>query len=256
MDYMVSIITPVYNGEKYIKETIESVRSQTYPNWEMIIVDDISTDHTVSILAAYAAMDLRIKYYVLDEKGGASIARNKAISVAKGEYIAFLDADDVWKEDKLHKQLEFMTKNQYDFSFHNYDLIDDDSSSLHIRRLAPDKLTYERALIGCSIGCLSVMYNAKKIGMIQIPRIDKRNDDALWFAILERCRVGYCLNESLAFYRISCNSLSSGNKLKLIRHHYHLYRVSRNFNPLKSSFYVFTNIIVYFNNKRKREVRI
>lgn len=253
---LVSIITPSYNASHYIEETIQSVLNQTYQNWEMIIVDDISTDDTVNIINKYCKIDDRIHLFILDEKGGASLARNKAIRESKGQYIAFLDADDIWKQNKLERQVQFMQENNCAFSYHNYDLIDENSKSLNIRRLAPSSITLKRALIGCSIGCLSAMYDANKVGLVQIKRIDKRNDDALWFKILEKCGKGILLNESLALYRVSSNSLSSGSKVKLLKYHYNLYRTIMEFNPFKSIFYTMTNVFIYFSNKKKREIKI
>lgn len=253
---LVSIVTPSFNASEFIEETIQSVLNQTYQNWEMIIVDDISTDDTVKIIDKYCMIDDRIHLFVLNEKGGASLARNKAIREAKGKYIAFLDADDVWKPTKLEKQVKFMQENDCAFSYHNYDLIDENSKSLHIRRIAPSSINLKRALIGCSIGCLSAMYDANKIGLIQIKRIDKRNDDALWFKILEKCDKGILLDEVLALYRVSNNSLSSGSKIKLLKYHYRLYRINMQFNPIKSIFYTMTNVLVYFSNKKKREIAV
>lgn len=256
MNELISIITPVYNAERFIEETIKSVLSQTYERWEMIIVDDISTDSTVKILEKYTKIDHRIKFFVLSEKGGASLARNKAIREAKGEYIAFLDADDLWKPEKLEKQLMFMKEQNIDFCYHNYSLIDEVGEPMHLMRIAPKKLTCKRALLGCSIGCLSVMYHANAVGLIQINRIDKRNDDALWFKILGVCKEGYLLDQDLAYYRVGNSSLSSGSKFKLLKYHYRLYRTSAEFNVAKSLFYTFTNIIIYLSNKKKREVRL
>ena len=251
---LVSIITPCYNSEKYISETIDSVVNQTYKHWELIIVDDISTDNSVEIIKKYSLKDSRIKYFILEEKGGASIARNKAIREATGTYIAFLDADDIWKPNKLEKQIQFMEKNNYDFTYHNYELIDESSNKFNKIRLAPKKITYRRALLGCSFGCLSVMYNSENIGKPQIKRLDKRNDDALWFKILKQTKNGYLLNENLALYRIGNNSISSGSKIKLLKYHFKLYRNS-NFSCISSCFFTFTNVVIYFWNKRN-EVQI
>ena len=251
---LVSIVTPCYNSEKYISETIESVLNQIYENWEMIIVDDISTDKSIDIIKDYCNKDERIKYYILEEKGGASIARNKAIKESQGKYIAFLDADDIWKPDKLEKQVQFMEDNNYDFTYHNYELIDENSKKLNKLRKAPDSITYKRALIGCSIGCLSAMYNCESVGKVQIKRLDKRNDDALWFKILKECKKGYLLNDNLALYRVGNNSISSGSKTKLLKYHYQLYR-NNDFSCLSSLFFTFTNIIIYFWNK-KSEVHL
>lgn len=252
---LVSIITPSYNAEEYIGETIESVLNQDYQNWEMIIVDDISTDSTVDIIKKYAKKDKRIRYFILEEKGGASLARNKAIRESNGKYIAFLDADDLWREDKLSKQVKFMEDNNYDFTYHNYELINEKSVKLNKLRIAPKSISYKRALIGCSIGCLSAMYNCESIGKVQIKRLDKRNDDALWFKILKKAKFGYLLDDNLALYRIGNNSISSGSKMKLLKYHYKLYREAQEYSILVSLFFTCTNIIIYFWNKRN-EVQI
>lgn len=245
---LVSIVTPCYNSENYLSETIESVITQTYSNWELIIVDDISTDDSIKVIREYCEKDSRIKYFVLEEKGGASLARNRAIREARGKYIAFLDSDDVWKEEKLEKQIKFMEENNYDFTYHNYELINEKSEKLNRLRVAPKSITYKRALIGCSIGCLTAMYNCYNVGKVQIKRLDKRNDDALWFEILKKCRNGYLLDENLALYRVGNNSISSGSKTKLLKYHFHLYR-NQNFSVVTSLFLTFTNIIIYFWNK-------
>ena len=246
---LVSIITPCFNSEKYIGETINSVLKQTYKIWELLIVDDISSDNSVKIAREYADRDNRIKIYVLNEKGGASIARNKAIKESKGKYIAFLDSDDMWKSDKLQKQVEFMAKNDLSFSYHNYELIDSNSNRIKKLKRSPGRISYLSQLCGCSIGCLSVMYDQGKIGNVEIKRIDKRNDDALWLCILKKCKYGYLLNDNLAYYRIGNTSLSSGNKAKLLKYHYRLYRDNLNKSVPVSLFFTCTNIIVYFINK-------
>lgn len=248
---LVSIITPCYNAEKYIAETIESVIDQSYQNWELIIVDDISTDKSIEIIDFYSKKDSRIKYYILDEKGGASIARNKAIMQSTGKYIAFLDSDDIWKKDKLKKQVDFMEENHINFSYHNYELINEKSIPLNKLRVAPKSISYYRALIGCSIGCLSAMYNCETIGKVQIKKLDKRNDDALWFKILKKAKKGYLLDDNLAFYRVGNNSISSGSKIKLLKYHYKLYREAQEYNIILSLFLTCTNIFVYLWNKRK-----
>ncbi|MEG0826068.1 MAG: glycosyltransferase family 2 protein [Bacilli bacterium] len=246
---LVSIVTPVFNAERFIIETILSVINQTYSNWEMLIIDDISIDNTLKIVKSFEKKDSRIRVFSLQEKGGASLARNKGIFESKGKYIAFLDADDIWMPNKLTVQIELMEVYNYVFTYHNYELIDENSKKLGILRKAPKSITYKRMLFGCSIGCLSVVYNCKELGKVQIKRIDKRNDDALWAALLKKCKRGYLLNEDLARYRISHNSLSSGSKIKLLKYHYLLYRKSYEFNLILSLFFTLTNVLIYFWNK-------
>ena len=138
---LVSIITPVYNSQAYLHDTIQCVLNQTYGNWELLMVDDISSDRSVEIMAEYAAKDPRISYEVLSSKGGASFARNTALAKAKGRYIAFLDADDLWKPDKLAKQVQFMQEHDYAFTFHPYRYIDTQGKETGMKRLAPNKIT-------------------------------------------------------------------------------------------------------------------
>ncbi|MDD2435010.1 MAG: glycosyltransferase family 2 protein [Bacilli bacterium] len=249
---LVSIITSSYNREKYIAETIESVLNQTYQNYEMIIVDDISTDNTIKIIKEYQKKDKRIKLIKLSEKGGTSIARNRAILEAKGKYVAFLDSDDLWYKDKLEKQIKFMEENNIYFSYTDYEYINEKSELINLRRIAPKKVTYLRMLLGNYVGCLTVVYNAEETGLIQIPKIDKRNDYALWCFILNKLRYGYKYDEVLAKYRkAKSNSLSSGNKFKLIKYHYQLHHKINKFNPITSCFLIFTNAITSFLFKKR-----
>lgn len=243
---LVSIITPCYNCEKYIKYTIESVLNQTYSNFEMIIVDDISTDDTLNIVKEYQKKDKRIKLITLDKKGGASIARNTAIKEAKGKYIAFLDSDDLWYKEKLKKQIDFMEENNIDFSYTDYEYIDENNKKLYKKRVCPKKVTYFRMLLGDSIGCLTVIYNKEKAGLIQIPQLDKRNDYAIWCLALKKLRVGYKYNEILAQYRKTKDTtLSSGKKTKLIKYHYQLHTKVNGLNVILATFFTIGNIVNY-----------
>lgn len=253
---LVSIITPTYNAEKTIGCTIDSVLNQTFKNFEMIIVDDISDDNTIKIIKEYQRNDKRIKLFVLDKKGGASAARNRAIKEAKGRYIAFLDSDDMWKENKLEIQVNFMKKNNYYFSYTDYEYIDDDNKKIRIVRKSPRKMSYFRMLIGDSIGCLTVMYDAKKVGTIQIPNIRKRNDYALWCQILKKIKHGYKCDGVLSLYRKGTDSLSSGRKIGLLKYHYEMHRRINKFNPVVSLFFTFTNGINFIINKKIRERKI
>ena len=163
---LVSIIMPSYNTGKFIKETINSVLNQTYNNWELIIVDDCSTDDTEEIVNAIK--DNRIKFLKNSTNSGAAISRNKAIKEAKGKWIAFLDSDDLWKKEKLEKQIRFMEENHYDFSYTNYTEIDEEGNEKGIKITGPKKITKTGIYNYCWPGCLTVMYNAEKIGLIQI----------------------------------------------------------------------------------------
>ena len=173
---LVSIIMPSYNTGKFIKETINSVLNQTYNNWELIIVDDCSTDDTEEIVNAIK--DNRIKFLKNSTNSGAAISRNKAIKEAKGKWIAFLDSDDLWKKEKLEKQIRFMEENHYDFSYTNYTEIDEEGNEKGIKITGPKKITKTGIYNYCWPGCLTVMYNAEKIGLIQIEDI-KENQNPL-----------------------------------------------------------------------------
>ena len=238
---LVSIVTPLYNSEKYIAETIESVLYQTYQNWEMLIIDDCSTDSGANIVKKYL-IDKRIKYFKLEKNSGAAICRNKGIEVSNGEFIAFLDSDDLWKKEKLEKQVNFMKKNNYSISFTEYEEIDENSDKLGILIKSPKKpVTYRKYLLTNPIGCLTGMYSVKKLGKVYMPLMRNREDTGFWLNILKK-DVAYSLNENLADYRIRKNSLSF-NKYKLIKFHWNLYRRVEKLSIIESFFYIFSTII-------------
>ena len=162
MNELISIITPSYNSEKYLKECIESVLNQTYSNWEMLIVDDASIDGSRSIIESYSSKESRIKTILLDENSGAAKARNIAIDRSEGRYIAFLDSDDIWVPEKLEIQLMFMKDNKYAFTFSSYDVITEDGLKVTSRILVPIKISYSQYLKNTIIGCLTVMIDKSK----------------------------------------------------------------------------------------------
>ena len=256
MKPLVSIITPIYNAEKTISYTIDSVINQTMTDFEMLIVDDMSDDKTIDIVKSYQKKDKRIKLFESSKKIGATGARNKALKEAKGRYIAFLDADDLWKSDKLKKQIKFMQDNNYAFTYTDYEYIDEFNKKIGVMRKCPKKVSYFRMLLGDSIGCLTVMYDSKMVGKIAIPNIKKRNDYALWCQILKKVKKGYKCDFILALYRKGNNSLSSGKKIKLLKYHYKMHREINGFNKVVSLCFTFTNVINYLMNKLLREKRI
>ncbi len=249
---LVSIIVPMYNADKFIKETLDSILNQTYSNFEVLCVDDISTDSGPEIVQSYTEKDSRINFYQLDKKGGASEARNLALREAKGRYIAFLDADDTWEPKKLEKQLSYMKENNYSFTYTYFGLVDEYSNIMDQYRISPKKITYKSLLYGNTIGCLTVVYDAKEIGLIQIPRIDKRNDFALWLEILKKGHKGNLLPEVLSYYRTSEQSLSKKDgKLNLIKYHIDLHRRLQGFSYLKALYYTSFNIKNTFTISKK-----
>lgn len=232
---LVSVITPAYNCAEFLGKTIESVISQTYTNWEMIIVDDCSTDNTADVVKNYS--DSRIKYFCLEKNSGAAIARTEAMKIANGEYMAFLDSDDLWFPKKLEKQLDFMNKNGYAFSCTEYEQIDENGICNGKIIKTVKKTDYNRLLLDCPVGNSTVMYNVDKMGKFEVPNIRKRNDDALWLLMLKKERYIYGMPEVLAQYRIRPNSISS-NKFKLIQYHWILYRNIEHLSIFRSVFHI------------------
>lgn len=237
MSELISIITPTYNCERFIGETIESVLKQSYKNWEMIIVDDCSTDNTYDVVRKYADNDSRIKYYLLEENSGAAVARTKAMQLATGDYIAFLDSDDLWISNKLECQLKFMKENNYNFTCTEYEQIDENGKSLNKIIKVKNKTNYNGVLLNCPVGNSTVMYNVSKMGKFQVPNIRKRNDDALWLQMLKKEKYIYGIKEVLMKYRIRENSISS-NKVDLVKYHWYLYRNIEHLSVIRSLFHI------------------
>ncbi|WBU90702.1 glycosyltransferase family 2 protein [Cellulophaga omnivescoria] len=242
MNNKVSIVTPVYNSEKFVSDCIQSVQDQTYENWEHILVDDCSSDLSASIIKEFAKTDSRVIYVKLKKNSGAGVSRNKAIELASGSYIAFLDSDDIWHKDKLGRQIEFMVKNKHNFSFSSYDVIDEKGNVLSKSKKVLNHVNYNRALFKNPIGCLTVIYNCDSLGKHYMPSIRKRQDYALWLKLL-KITDAYGLNLNLASYRIVNNSISS-NKLDLLKYEWKIYREEEKLSFIKSSFYLFTAVVL------------
>jgi teichuronic acid biosynthesis glycosyltransferase TuaG len=234
---LVSVITPTYNCAEFIGKTIESVRSQTYEYWEMIIVDDCSTDNTEMVVKNFTAMDKRIKYFRLASNSGAAVARTTAMKIASGEYMAFIDSDDIWYENKLEKQIRFMKRNNVFFTCTSYEQIDESGKLLNKVIKSIPRTSYNRLLLDCPVGNSSVMYNVEKMGKFCVPNILKRNDDALWLQMLKKEKYIYGIKDVLMKYRIRQNSISS-NKLKVIKYHWILYREIEGLGIIRSLFHI------------------
>jgi glycosyltransferase involved in cell wall biosynthesis len=254
---LVSIITPLYNSEKYIKYAINSVIEQTYKFWELIIIDDKSTDKSFEIASEYSKYDNRIKVYRNENNKGAAFSRNQGLKIAKGRYIAFLDSDDMWLPNKLKSQIEFMKNNNYCFTYTNYMEIDENNNQLYVLITGPKKITKNMLFKSNYLGCLTVMFDRKYIGELNIRNdILKRNDHALWLKVIQKTEC-YHLNECHALYRRrKKGSLSSTNILDLLSHHYKLYRKSENMNIIKSIYYVLLNLIYGLHRKIKYRIKI
>jgi len=226
---LVSIITPSFNSEKFIEETIKSIQNQTYTNWEMIIVDDCSSDKTVSIVSNFARFDSRIKLFQLEKNSGTGVARNKALSKATGRFISFLDSDDLWKPMKTERQIDFLLKNKLPFTFSFYECIDESGMPLNKRVEAPRNLSYRQLFFCNYVGNLTGMYDANYLGKITISSIRKRQDWMLWLTILKKVKTAQPIPDSLAYYRIRENSISA-SKLDLLKHNFTVYRTFHGYN--------------------------
>ncbi|SHF76067.1 glycosyltransferase family 2 protein [Ornithinibacillus halophilus] len=250
---LISIITPAYNAERFIGETIDSVIAQTYSNWEMIIVDDRSTDATVSIVKNYQQRDSRIKLHILPENSGSAIARNTAMKHAKGNFIAFLDSDDLWYPEKLEKQLTFMQKKDIAFSFTKYRRMDEDGTLRDAISKAPESVGYHDLLKHCVIGCLTVMIDRDKVGKLDMVNIRTRQDYAYWLEITKRGFRAYGLPEVLAKYRTVENSISR-NKFKASKRQWYVYRQIEKLSLFKSLYYFSNYTLMGVKNTIKYKV--
>lgn len=249
---LVSIIMPSYNTASFIEETIQSVLNQTYTNWELIIVDDCSTDNTNEVVDTIK--DCRIHYLKNEKNSGAAISRNKALREAKGQWIAYLDSDDLWMPEKLEKQIKFMEENGYVFSYTNYEEIDVDGYKTGVKVTGPKKITKTGMFNYCWPGCLTVMYDANKIGLIQIEDIKKNNDYAMWMKVCRKADC-YLLDEILGQYRKGrVGSVSTHSIRTMIGWHYKLYREAEDMGILSSLFNTGRNLVFGFY-KKKRYVR-
>lgn len=240
---LISIITPNYNGEKFITQTIESVISQTYSNWEMIIVDDYSSDKSYEIALDYSKKDSRIKVIRNETNLGAAISRNRAIDIAKGEYITFLDSDDLWEPKKLELQLHFMQDNNCDFSFTRYNLIDENNQSLNKTARIIKKLTYYKYLHHCYTGCLTVMYRFDIAKDIRSFNIKNNNDYGLFLQVVKNAKNAFGINEILAHYRIRKSSISR-NKMKKVKPYFELMHTHLHISYFCVCYFLFTNILI------------
>jgi teichuronic acid biosynthesis glycosyltransferase TuaG len=209
--------------EKYISDTIASVRKQTFPHWELVIVDDASTDRTVDIVKSYQNQDDRIRFFVKPTHSGIADTRNQCLKMAQGRYLAFLDSDDVWYPEKLEKQLQFMTERNIGFSYSSYDCIDDSGNPFHKTVKAKCDLDYEAYLRNTIIGCSTVMLDKTIVGEVVVPNFRTSEDTATWLNILKKGFLAYAIEQPLTSYRIRQHSASS-NKLKASTDLWRVYR--------------------------------
>ncbi len=250
----VSVITPTYNSEDFIENTIESVLNQTYTYWELVLVDDASSDSTLEIINRYSELHSNIKIIQNNTNQGAAVSRNKGIEAATGDYIAFLDADDLWKPNKLELQVKVLIKNNLDVVFCSYDLMNESGELLNKEVKALNELTYSKFLKCNYIGNLTGVYNASTLGKVYAPNLRKRQDWLLWLeAVKKSNKPAFGLEESLAIYRVRKNSISS-NKLNLLKYNFLVYRKGLSFSFFKSVYYLIVFLFEYFFVKSRQTV--
>ena len=224
---LVSIIMPSYNAARFIGESINSVLLQTYSHWELLIADDCSKDNSVEVARRYSDIDERIKLFPLDKNVGAAAARNVAMEHAQGQYIAFLDSDDVWDEHKLEKQLAFMERYSYAFTFSNYYVMEENGEKTGIIVKVPSSLSYQQYLRNTIIGCLTVIIDRKQTGDFKMPLIKSSHDMALWLLIMKRGFKAYGLKDVLAGYRLVSTS-NTAKKWKAAKDVWRVYQEIEN----------------------------
>ena len=245
---LVSVIMPCYNMEKYIAATIESVQRQTYPHWELLIVDDTSTDRTADMVRSHQIQDDRIHFVVKPKHSGIADTRNQCISMAKGRFLAFLDADDLWHPEKLEQQLQFMTERKIGFSYSSYDCVDEEGKPLEKRVNSAGNLDYDAYLHNTIIGCSTVMIDTTIIGNVFVPHFRTSEDTATWLNILKKGFLAYAIEQPLTSYRIRQHSASS-NKLKASSDLWRVYRQNEKL-PLFKAIACFSSYAFHAIKKR------
>lgn len=232
----VSIITPVYNAERFLESTAQSVFNQNFACWEWILVNDCSTDNSWKIMQELARVDNRVRVYSNDINLKSGRTRNFAIEKAKGRFIAFLDSDDVWHPEKLSKQISFMIANGYFFSHTSYGYIDEEGNKIKSTLRVSKSIDYKGLLKRTEIGCLTAIYDADKLGKCYMSEHACKQDYALWLSILKKGVKSYGLDEELAFYRQVSTSTTS-KKHHLILKHVLFLKDTQGFNIIKAMYY-------------------
>jgi len=234
MEILVSIITPCYNSSKFIAQTYNSINNQTCLNWEWIIVDDCSNDDSANIIQNFK--DDRIKLVINEKNLGAAESRNKALRLAEGRYITFIDSDDLWENDFLAKSVNFLKTNNEELVYASYKRVDEDLEPLLDDFKAIDKVDSKRILFNCPIPMLTSMYDSKRIGKVFFPDVELREDHAMWIELLKKIKHARAIDESLGIYRMRDNSVSR-NKIKIAKMQFNLYFKYLKMNIFKSVYY-------------------
>jgi teichuronic acid biosynthesis glycosyltransferase TuaG len=232
---------PAYNCERYIELAAHSVINQTFQDWELIVIDDGSTDRTVDIIKTIATKDNRIRVIVNENNQGVSKTRNKGISIAKGDWIAFLDSDDMWERTKLEKQLDLAKQTSAEFVFTGSSFINEDGDYYKGIFQIPEKVSYQQLRNQNVISCSSVLVKKRFFATIKMEKDEMHEDYAVWLRILQTGIVAYGINEPLLIYRLSRNS-KSGNKLKTVIMTYRVFRFL-GLNPLTSFYFMLRHVL-------------
>ena len=248
---LVSIIVPVFNAERFINDTIKTVLNQTYDNWELILVNDCSNDKSESIIKSYIKKDSRIKLINNNVNSKAAISRNNGIKAAKGRFICFVDADDLWDKEKLEKQVNFMNERKCAFSFTGYEFADEEGIPNGKKVYVPNKINYKQALKNTTIWTSTVMFDMEKLTKddIYMPNVARGQDTATWWKVLKKIDYAYGINEILSIYRRSQGTLSA-NKMVALKRTWNLYRNVEKLNFISSCY----NFFFYCVNAIKRRI--
>ncbi len=238
---LVSIVMPAYNCEKYVVEAINSILAQTYRNWELLVLDDGSKDNTLQIIEEFSQKDSRIKALPNGKNIGVSATRNRGIELASGEWIAFLDSDDMWKPEKLEKQFEIVEKEAAEFLFTGSSYINEEGEAYKEIFEVPEKITYKKLRNQNVISCSSVLVKKKYFEHIKMEKDEMHEDYAVWLRILKTGVTAFGVNEPLLIYRISRNS-KSGNKMKTVKMTYKVFRFV-GINPFGSAYFMLRHVI-------------
>lgn len=238
---LVSIVMPAYNCEKYIVEAIKSILAQTYRNWELLVLDDGSKDHTLQIIEEFSQKDSRIKALPNGKNMGVSATRNRGIELASADWIAFLDSDDMWKPEKLEKQFEILEKEAAEFLFTGASYINEEGENYKGIYEVPEKITYKKLRNQNVISCSSVLVKKKYFENIKMEKDEMHEDYAVWLRILKLGVIAFGVNEPLLIYRISRNS-KSGNKMKTVKMTYKVFRFV-GINPVGSAYFMMRHVI-------------
>lgn len=237
MNALVSIITPSFNSAKFIAETIQSVQNQTYQNWEMIIVDDGSSDETENVVLSIIEKDKRIQFYKLNQNSGPAVARNTGIEKASGDYMTFIDADDIWFPTFIENNIKTIQETGIPFVFSSYKRANEQLEFVYSDFVVPNKVSYTDILKSNSISCLTAFLDIKKLGKKYMPLIRKRQDMGLWLNYLKVIPFAHGIQETQAIYRIRENSLSR-KKSDLIKYQWQFYREVEKLNVIQSAYYM------------------